>query len=296
MRIFSSFSLPLLLGGLVPLLGHGAQPATAIQLPVQVPFTGLTPHFYTIQNWWSDMQDRNTSPRDYWRELFDHARQAVQVAFQDLSNMQQRFPEARASIEEFIALVRSVVEDAAHLRPPTDLIPNNLENAGAKIGKALMAILEQVKTVFPPPSNAPSHEERLALAENVVGRAVKAVEEVLVRRGVDEEKAHRTLEHMARQLVRLVVITGERPPRTTPGPLCLCDLTAAAMIIPEGWILSRLLGMLGFGPAGPIKGSSAAWMQRRFWGATVAKGSWFAWLQRAGMKVPVKVWAIKARL
>ena len=30
--------------------------------------------------------------------------------------------------------------------------------------------------------------------------------------------------------------------------------TAAAVIIPEGWILSRLLGMLGFGPAGPVKG------------------------------------------
>ena len=32
--------------------------------------------------------------------------------------------------------------------------------------------------------------------------------------------------------------------------------TAAAVIIPEGWILSRLLGMLGFGPAGPVKGES----------------------------------------
>ena len=54
MRISGFLSLPLLLCGLVPLLGHGPQPATAIQLPVHVPFTGLTPHFYTIQNWWSE--------------------------------------------------------------------------------------------------------------------------------------------------------------------------------------------------------------------------------------------------
>ena len=31
-------------------------------------------------------------------------------------------------------------------------------------------------------------------------------------------------------------------------------------------------------------GSPAAWAQRRFWGATVTKGSWFAILQKAGMK------------
>ena len=123
--------------------------------------------------------------------------------------MQQRFPDARASIEDFVGLVRSAVDDAAQLRPSTDLVPNNLEDAEEEIGKALQTILEQVKTEFPPPSSAPSHEERLALAENVVGRAVRAVEEVLVKRGVDEEKAHRALERMERGLVRMVVITGE---------------------------------------------------------------------------------------
>ncbi|KAL1733434.1 hypothetical protein EV714DRAFT_246448 [Schizophyllum commune] len=285
MRISGLFSVPLLLCGVVPFSGHGPQPATAIQLPVHVPFTGLTPHFYTIQNWWTDVQDRNTLSRDYWRELYDHARQAVEVAFKDLSNMQQRFPDARASIEDFVGLVRSAVDDAAQLRPTTDLAPNNLEDAEEEIGKALQAILEQVKTEFPPPSSAPSHEERLALAENVVGRAVRAVEEVLVKRGVGEEKAHHALERMERGLVRMVAITGDLHEQH-PMLFDAVIFTAAAVIIPEGWILSRLLGMLGFGPAGPVKGSSAAWMQRRFWGATVAEGSWFARLQRAGMKIP----------
>ena len=31
-------------------------------------------------------------------------------------------------------------------------------------------------------------------------------------------------------------------------------------------------------------GSLAAWAQRQFWGAAVRKGSWFAILQRLGMK------------
>ena len=76
------------------------------------------------------------------------------------------------------------------------------------------------------------------------------------------------------------------------------------MLIPESWILRPLLSMMGYGPYGPIKGrqsiddyhrqmdlsyyeplgSPAAWAQRRLWGAAVSKGSWFAFLQRAGMK------------
>ena len=39
-----------------------------------------------------------------------------------------------------------------------------------------------------------------------------------------------------------------------------------------------------------IVGSAAAWLQRRFWGAAVDPGSWFSWLQAAGMGVLPK-WA-----
>ncbi|KAG9308587.1 hypothetical protein JVU11DRAFT_11691 [Chiua virens] len=37
-------------------------------------------------------------------------------------------------------------------------------------------------------------------------------------------------------------------------------------------------------------GSAAAWLQRYFWGAAVKSGSWFAWLQAAGMGA-VPIWA-----
>ena len=77
----------------------------------------------------------------------------------------------------------------------------------------------------------------------------------------------------------------------------------AGMVIPQAWILRPLLSVLGYGLYGPIKGrqsidnyrrtglsydgfpgSPAAWAQLQFWGAAVQKGSWFAILQRAGMK------------
>ena len=82
--------------------------------------------------------------------------------------------------------------------------------------------------------------------------------------------------------------------------------SASIMLIPEAWLLRPLLSLFGFGPYGPVKGenvpvspgcansisdhccltgSLASWSQRRFWGAAVAKGSWFAHLQSAGMKL-----------
>lgn len=80
--------------------------------------------------------------------------------------------------------------------------------------------------------------------------------------------------------------------------------SGAALLIPEAWFLRPFLSLFGFGPYGPMKGeslahlchsarvdsncyigSAAAWAQRRFWGAAVAEGSWFARLQAAGMKV-----------
>ncbi|KAK7681796.1 hypothetical protein QCA50_015143 [Cerrena zonata] len=42
---------------------------------------------------------------------------------------------------------------------------------------------------------------------------------------------------------------------------------------------------LGFGSAGPVKGSIAAWAQNFFFGAAVPEGSWFSLLQRAGMSL-----------
>lgn len=78
-------------------------------------------------------------------------------------------------------------------------------------------------------------------------------------------------------------------------------------LIPGEWILRPLLGALGFGPAGPIKGalrpskynytcsaelgtaaSLAAWMQSYFGGGAVEAGSWFSWLQAVGMSVVAK--------
>ena len=92
-----------------------------------------------------------------------------------------------------------------------------------------------------------------------------------------------------------------------PQLLTTLVFSVATLLIPESWILRPFLSLLGFGPAGPIKGalkhqnhtfeahvsavgSAATWLQRRFWGGAVRAGSWFALLQAAGMGVIPK-WA-----
>jgi len=63
--------------------------------------------------------------------------------------------------------------------------------------------------------------------------------------------------------------------------------SGTVLLIPEAWLLRPFLSLAGFGPYGPVKGSAAAWVQRRFWGAAVAEKSWFSHLQSAGMKFRV---------
>ena len=98
--------------------------------------------------------------------------------------------------------------------------------------------------------------------------------------------------------------------------------SVAALLIPESWILRPFLSLFGFGPIGPVKGarkyqnrtieaeravgSAAALLQRLFWGRAVASGSWFSWLQAAGMgtipkwaglvKVPLVIGGLLATL
>ncbi|TRM62059.1 hypothetical protein BD626DRAFT_499654, partial [Schizophyllum amplum] len=146
--------------------------------------------------------------------------------------------------------VRSNIEDFvgtvhATIDAAADLRPHNIEEVEEEISWALHAVLEKAK------SDA-------------------AVKDVLVKHGVQEEDAQVVLEHIGRLLVQMVVITGD-----------IHELHP--VLFDTGWIMRPLLSVFGFGPAGPVKGSAAAWMQRQFWGAAVVEDSWFSFLQRAGM-------------
>lgn len=83
-----------------------------------------------------------------------------------------------------------------------------------------------------------------------------------------------------------MVLTGDLAEQH-PEMLVTVLISGVLLVLPEGFILRPILGLFGFGPYSPVKGSSAAWAQKRFFGAVVPARSWFAALQSLGMKVPM---------
>jgi len=161
----------------------------------------------------------------------------------------------------------------------------SLEEISEKLSVELAVILEEFKREFPSPDKATHHKER----EEMISRALSKVEDSLVRVlsfGMSEADTRAHFRVIKRHAQVLLVLTGDLAEQH---PILLETLlfSGAIMCLPEMWLLRPFLGLFGFGPYGPVKGSAAAWAQRRFWGAAVAKGSWFAHLQSAAMKFKI---------
>ncbi|KAF8548038.1 hypothetical protein OG21DRAFT_1501252 [Imleria badia] len=134
------------------------------------------------------------------------------------------------------------------------------------------------------PKKAPGHAERAEMVDNVLDDASQALIELATSHGIEEEVVTTYLLALKPQVQALTVAIGninERHPKLLPALV----FSVAVLLIPQSWILRPFLSLFGFGPSGPVKGSAAAWLQRYFWGRAVASGSWFAWLQAAGMGV-----------
>ncbi|CCM02530.1 uncharacterized protein FIBRA_04632 [Fibroporia radiculosa] len=167
------------------------------------------------------------------------------------------------------------VVDKVHTEGLQDL-KNGLE-------RELMKLFDELKAEFPPPDHAPSHEERAGNITAVLKRAEDVIVRFSVARGVDEAHLRAHLDGLLPHVAVILVTTGDLAEQH-PILLETLIISSTLLIVPESWFLRPVLGLFGFGPAGPVKGSAAAWAQRRFYGAVVTKGSWFAHLQRAGMK------------
>ncbi|KAI9460432.1 hypothetical protein HD554DRAFT_2133956 [Boletus coccyginus] len=153
---------------------------------------------------------------------------------------------------------------------------------------AFMAIMNKLQKV-PLPDKAPGHAERAEMVDKVLDDAAQELIKLTARYGIAEEVVTTYLAALKPKVQALTVAVGdinEQHPKLFP----TLTFSVAVLLIPESWILGPFLRLFGFGPAGPVKGSAATWMQRRFWGGAIRAGSWFSCLQAAGMgKLPV--WA-----
>lgn len=175
-------------------------------------------------------------------------------------------------IERTRVLKSSVV--GKHRRSVNDLYES--------LAAEMIKVSNEIQEEFPPPDRAEHHVERTQVISRILakieGGVVRAVAEV----GISESEARVHFEAMEPHIRNVLVATGDLV-ELHPTIAEVLLFSVAAFAVPEAWLLRPIFGIFGFGPSGTLKGSTAAWAQRRFFGGYIPSGSWFSRLQSASM-------------
>ncbi|THU84654.1 hypothetical protein K435DRAFT_870068 [Dendrothele bispora CBS 962.96] len=142
--------------------------------------------------------------------------------------------------------------------------------------------MDQFQEDFPPPSTAPNHAERVKLIGTLMDRIEDGLVDVMGRYSVSEEDTRNNFAGIKSGIETALVLLGDIVEQH-PCILEAILFSATILFVPEAWIFRPVLSCFGFGPLGPVKGSTAAWAQSRFFGATIDSGSWFSRLQQVAM-------------
>ncbi|KAJ7482377.1 hypothetical protein B0H11DRAFT_2418663 [Mycena galericulata] len=162
----------------------------------------------------------------------------------------------------------------------------SLDDIAGDLQRVFEKVLEELKDMFPAPDHAQGHDERQAAVAVALEKAGAALVTVCAKYGMDEERARAHWDGVVRPAIHTTVVLIGDLVEHHPDLLGSVLFFGAVMLIPNYWLLRPVLSLFGFGPTGPVKGSTAAWAQRVFYGASVSKGSWFALLDKVIDKVP----------
>ena len=216
-------------------------------------------------------------PLPSWDRIASFGSGLLKQADEDLNNAIKQWP-IKEDVESFRATFRELLYSANAIRANFSHIAEKrgltFEDISDELGDAFQAVLKELKAAFPPPDQAPSHEAR----QNMTRTALRKVEQALLdfarKQDVPEENVEAlraSFDKLVPIVEKLVVITGA--PALSGGVTCayhvvgdlaeqhpiLLDtllFSATALLIPESWILRPLLSLFGFGPFGPVKGTS----------------------------------------
>ncbi|KAG2056207.1 hypothetical protein BDR06DRAFT_1019836 [Suillus hirtellus] len=153
-----------------------------------------------------------------------------------------------------------------------------------------IALFEELMEMFPPPDEAPGHDNRTIMISTALDRIEQSFSQVATKVGISEELLKSHSSPLKFVVQHVAVTTGdlvEQHPDIAHTLLLVAIVEFYPLLLPEieigGWLLPRLLRFFGFGRQGPIKGGIAAWLQRWIFGANIPAGSWFSVLQRLAM-------------
>jgi hypothetical protein len=168
-----------------------------------------------------------------------------------LKNASEQVPIIADRIRITTNHVAEVVLSVEHLMETMTL--ETLQIVSEKVSPLLEAQLEDIKTNFPAPEEAASHEERREMANRMAARVEHILSNALIEHGASEDDIHTFFKSLTPGVVNVVVIIGdlaEQHPTLTEALV----ISVAALCIPEGLILRPIFGLFGFSPAGPVKG------------------------------------------
>lgn len=168
-----------------------------------------------------------------------------------------------------------VVKEAAEKRS----IP--LHTISKDLGNTFCVLFEELKEQFPPPDEAPGHEQRMTMINTVLDRVEECFLQVVGKLGVGKEVLT-SLTGSLKSGIKHVVVTIGDVSEQHPCLVWALSGIVISMLFAEGLLLT-ILRIVGFGPLGPMKGGIAAWLQGWLFGPAVPKGGWFAMLQRLAM-------------
>ncbi|EIW81951.1 hypothetical protein CONPUDRAFT_152843 [Coniophora puteana RWD-64-598 SS2] len=209
-----------------------------------------------------------------------------------LQDMEMQFKDVSHHVAELQERMQHVLAASQRLRGEVSARATQhgftIEDFSQELEGHWVTATEELKGMFDPLDEAPSHDDRLKLAESVFDKAGAGLVVVGAKFGIAESETGAFCDAARPHVVHIVTVIGDV---LEQHPILLEVLLPLVLgwIIGEVWILGSLLRLFGFGPAGPVKGGVAAWIQRALFRGTVPAGGWFASLQRAGMKGVGKV-------
>ncbi|KAJ7437831.1 hypothetical protein B0H11DRAFT_2294172 [Mycena galericulata] len=243
---------------------------------------------------WQRARDLGERARRYSEDFMKQAAERSQDVRQKVAEIEERIRtvvrSATSMHEELNALNKLRVQRESKRVPELQAEAVSLDDIAGDLQRAFEKVFEELKDMFPPPDHAPGHDEREAAVAVALEKAGAALVTVCAKYGMDEERARAHWDGVVRPAIHTtVVLIGdlvEQHPDLLEGVLFF----GAVMLIPNYWLLRPVLSLFGFGPTGPVKGSTAAWAQRVFYGASVSKGSWFALLDKVAMTIKAPGW------
>ncbi|KAL4254187.1 hypothetical protein ABKN59_004544 [Abortiporus biennis] len=242
--------------------------------------------------WIHDIIDRTEGqlPADFLERAHSPSIQWLDHAGEILKREVLLTEEEMQSIQGIQKTTKEVVQACSMLR---NLMINGEEAVDAStvnavsqdLEKQIQPVLNNIKDSSPPTDHALSHEDRQQTVDHILDEVGVIIIQVFCH-GIlrlDEEDVTKIWTVIKFGLSEVLVTTGDLVEQHPEIFFLVIGL------ILEEWILARsLLRLFGWGPLGPIKGSLAAFLQSRIFGASIPKGTWFAVLQRLGQLHPIR--------